>query len=57
MDNALLVGGHNIRRKQNPFGNVFADLPGHVVPLYTVDRRIFVGIFLLDFLIVALDKA
>ena len=57
MNDTLFVGSYNICGKQNPLGNIFADLAGHIVTLDTVDRRVLVGVFLLDFLIVALDKA
>ena len=57
MNDSLIVGGHNLRRKQDTLGDVLAHLAGHVVALYAVDRRVLVGIFLLYFLIVALNEA
>ena len=40
------MGPHHLGGKQNPFGQILADLPGHVVPLGGVDHRVLVGIFL-----------
>ena len=57
MDEALLMGVYNIRREQEALGDILADFSSHVIPLYTVDRGILVGIFLLHLFIVALDKA
>ena len=48
---------NNIRRQQKPFCKITADFTGHIITLYTVDSRILVGIFLLDFLVGTLDKA
>ncbi|MPN06278.1 hypothetical protein SDC9_153534 [bioreactor metagenome] len=57
MDDSLLMGFDHLRRKQQPPGEVLGYLTGHVVALNAVDGRILVGIFLLDFLVVALDQA
>ena len=57
MDDALLMGLNDIRRKQNPAGDILADFAGHIVALDAVDRRVLVGILLLDFLVVTFDEA
>jgi len=44
MDDALLMGLNDIRRKQNPAGDILADFAGHIVALDAVDRRVLVGI-------------
>ena len=56
MDDALLVSLHDVLGKEHPLGQVLADLPGHVIPLHTVDRWILVGILLLHILIIALNQ-
>ena len=57
VDQPLFVSLHNIRGQQQAAADVLTDLAGHIVPLYAVDRGIFIGILLFDFLVVALDKA
>ena len=57
MDDARLVGRHDLRGQQNPAGNVLTDLACHVVPLNRVDSRVLIGVLLLDLLIVALNQA
>ena len=57
MDNALLVCFDDFARKQNAARDVFGDLAGHVIALDAVYGWIFIRVFLLDFLVVALDKA
>ena len=47
---------YNILRQQYPLGYIAADLACHIVTLNAVDGRIFIGIFLLCFFVVALDK-
>ena len=56
VDDALLMRLDDLRREQHAHGQVLADLTGHVVTLYAVDGRVLVGVFLLDFLVVALDE-
>ena len=56
VDQALLVSLDDVGRKQDPAGQVAADLACHVVALYAVDGRILVGILLLDLLVIALDQ-
>ena len=57
MDNARLVGRHDLPGQQDPAGNILGDLARHIVPLDGVDGGIFIGVFLLDLLVVALDEA
>ena len=56
MDQPVLVGLHNVLRQKEAARQVAADFPGDVVPLGRVDRRIFVGVLLLDQLVVAVDQ-
>ncbi len=57
MDNPLLMRLNNILRQQKPLGNILADLASHIVALHAVDRRIFIGVFLLYFLIITFNQA
>ena len=57
VDDAFLMGLDHLGGQQHPHGQVLGDLAGHVVPLHRVDGGVFVGVFLLDLLIVALDQA
>lgn len=57
MDDALLMGLHDIRRKQNTAGDILADLACHIVALYAVDSGVLIGILLLDFLIITFNQA
>ena len=57
MDDALLVCFDDFARKQNAARDVFGDLAGHVIALDAVYGWIFIRVFLLGFLVVALDKA
>ena len=57
VDDARLVGFHNVLGQQNAAGDVLGHLAGHVVPLDRVDGGVLVGVFLLDFLVVAFDEA
>ena len=56
VDDAFLVGTHDIGRKQHAAGQVLRDLAGHVVALDGDDGRVLVRVLLLDFLVVALDE-
>ena len=56
MDNAVLVCLYDILGKEQTVGDVTADLTRHIVALNAVDRGIFVGVFLLDFLVVTFDQ-
>ena len=57
VDDALLMGLHNILGQQNALGDILADLASHIVALHRVHGGIFVGIFLLDLFVVALDES
>ena len=57
MDHTLLMRLHNIRRKQETLRDILAHFPCHIIPLYAVDGRIFIGIFLFYLLVIALQKA
>ncbi len=57
MDNARFMSLHNFLRQQNAACNVFRYLARHIVPLHGVYRGVFVGVFLLHFLVVALNEA
>ena len=56
VDDALLVRLDDLRGQQHTHGQVLADLAGHVITLHAVDGGVFVGVLLLDFLVVALDQ-
>ena len=56
VDDAFLVGLDDLRRQQHTHSQVLADLTGHIVALDAVDGGVFVGVLLLDFLVVALDQ-
>ena len=56
VDDAGLMGLHDFFGQQNPPGDVFRDLASHVIPLNGIHRGVFIGVFLLDFLVVAFDE-
>ena len=56
VDDALLVGLHDILREQNAIRDIPADLPRHVIPLGAVHHRVFIGVLLLCLLIIALNE-
>ena len=56
VDDAGVVGLHNIRGQEKAAGDVPADLAGHIVPLDGVHRGVFVAVLLLGLLVVALDE-
>ena len=56
MNDAFLVGLHDLRGQQHTHGQVLADLAGHIVTLNAVDGGVLVGVFLLDLLVVAFDQ-
>ena len=57
VDDALLVGFHDVLGQQQPFAEVPGDLAGHVVPLGGVYHRVLVGVFLLGLLVAAFNEA
>ena len=56
MNDSLFVRLYDILREEHPLCQVTAHLACHIIPLYTVDSRVFIGIFLLYILIVALNE-
>jgi len=56
VDDALVVGLHNVLRQQDAVRDVAADLAGHIVALRRVDNGVLVGVLLLGLLVVALDE-
>ena len=56
MDDALVMRLDDIGGQQDAVGDIAGDLAGHVVPLGGIDHRVFIGIFLLGFLVAALDE-
>ena len=56
VDDALFVSLDDVLRQQHAHGEVFGNLARHVVALNRVDRWVFVGVLLLHFLVIALDK-
>ncbi len=57
VNKAGFVGIHNLLGQQNTAGDILADLAGHIIALYAVDRGVLVRILLLNFLIIALNQA
>ena len=56
VDDALLVGLHDLPGQQQAVGDVPGHLAGHIVPLGGVHHGILVGVLLLGLLVVALDE-
>ena len=56
VDDALVVGLHDLGGKQLAHREVLGDLAGHVVALNGDDGGVLVGVLLLDLLVVALDE-
>ena len=56
MDDALVVSSYNVCRKKESSCDILADLACHVVALNAVDSGVFIGVFLLDFFVVAFDE-
>ena len=57
MNDATLMGCHNFSRQQNAVGDVLRDFARHIVTLHRIDGGVFVGVLLLDLLVVALNQA
>ena len=57
VDQAFLMGLHDLRVQQQAGSQVLGDLAGHVVALHAVHGGVLVGVLLLDFLVLALDQA
>ena len=56
MDQALIMGIHDLLGQQHTLSQVLGDLAGHVVTLNGIDGRVLVGVLLLDLFVVALDQ-
>ena len=56
MNDSLIVRIHNFFRQQQTHRKVLADLPRHIIALRRIDACIFVGIFLIDFFVAALNE-
>ncbi len=57
MNDALVVCIHDVLGQQNAVGDIPGYLAGHIVALGGVDHGVFIGVFLLGFLVVAFDQA
>ena len=57
MNDATLMGCHNLSRQQNAVGDILRDFARHIVTLHRIDGGVFVGVLLLDLLVVALNQA
>ena len=56
MDQALIMGIHDLLGQQHALGQVLRNLAGHIVALNGVDGRVLVGVLLLDLFVIALDQ-
>ncbi len=56
VDQALIMGVHDLLGQQHALGQVLGNLAGHIVALNGVDGRVLVGVLLLDLFVVALDQ-
>ncbi len=56
MNQALIMGIHDLLGQQHTLSQVLGDLAGHVVTLNGIDGRVLVGVLLLDLFVVALDQ-
>ena len=57
MDQTFLMCIHDIFRQKETFCNIFTYLTRHIVTLYAVNCRVFVGVFLFYFFVVKLKQA
>ena len=57
MDDPFIMSIHNLLRQQQAAADVLGHLSRHIVSLCRVDHRIFIGIFLLGFFVVAFNQA
>ena len=57
MDDARVVGFHDVLRQQHTHGQVFANFTSHVVTLHRYHLRIFVRVFLLDLFVFVFDES
>ena len=56
MNDALLVGLHDVLRQQQTLGEIPGYLAGHIVTLGGIDHRVLVGVLLLQLLIGLVDE-
>ena len=56
MNDPFLMCFHNIRLQQETSCDILADLSRHIVTLYAVYGRVFIGIFLLYFFIITFKQ-
>ena len=56
VNQALIVGIHDLLGQQHALGQVLGDLTGHVVTLNGIDGRVLVGVLLLDLFVIALNQ-
>ena len=56
MDQALIMGIHDLLGQQHALGQVLGNLAGHIVALNGVDGRVLVGVLLLDLFVIALNQ-
>ena len=56
VDQALIMGVHDLLRQQHALGQVLGNLAGHIVALNGVDGRVLVGVLLLDLFVIALNQ-
>ena len=56
VNQALVVGIHDLLGQQHALRQVLGNLAGHVVALNGVDGRVLVGVLLLDLFVIALNQ-
>ena len=56
VDQALIMGVHDLLGQQHALGQVLGNLAGHIVALNGVDGRVLVRVLLLDLFVIALDQ-
>ena len=56
MDQALIMGIHDLLGQQHALGQVLGNLAGHIVALNGIDGRILIGVLLLNLFVIALDQ-
>ena len=57
VDDTAVVGLDDLARQEHAHGEILGDLARHVVALDGIDGRVLIGVLLLHFLVVALDKS
>ena len=56
VDQALIVGIHDLLGQQHALSQVLGNLAGHIVALDGIDGRVLVRVLLLDLFVIALDQ-